>query len=279
MIPTRFNIIMDFQLTDISRTLLMPLWGRAKATRANSRILFDPKAVEIVERLGLNLEAFDRALHPSNEIFAMARTRAIDDLARRFISDHAQATVINLGAGLDTSFYRLDNGLISWFDVDVPQVIELRRKLIPEDERTRCISASLLDADWVQKITPRSSAIFLLAYGVLVYFSAAELRKLFSALASSFPGAEMAFDVQSPMTNFFGNRRVRVAGMGAARFRWGSFSGKRVSQLNPHLEILEEFGIFSRLSENDFPDRDTWRMARMTDRTRAMRIAHAKFVD
>ncbi len=149
----------------------MPLWGWAKATRTNSRILFDSKAVEIVEQLGLNLDEFDRALHPSNEFFATARTRAMDDLARRFVSDHAQATIINLGAGLDTGFYRIDNGLIFWFDVDVPQVIELRRKLIPEDERTRYISASLLDTDWVQEIAPRSQAIFFLAYGVLVYYS------------------------------------------------------------------------------------------------------------
>ncbi len=266
----------DFPLTDTSRTLLMPLWGRAKASRANSPILFDSKAVQIVERLGLDLQDFDRVLHPSNEIFAMARTRALDDLARQYIREHPKATIVNLGSGLDTGFYRVDNGLIQWFDVDVPQVIELRRKLIPEEERTRYISASLLDRDWVREIEPRSQGLFFLACGVLVYFTAPELRELFSMLMDSFPGAEMAFDMQSPLTNFFGNRRLKAAGMGAARFRWSGVSAKPIRKLNPRIEVLEVFGIFSKRSESDFPTREIWRTAKSTDRMRAMTIAHAR---
>jgi O-methyltransferase involved in polyketide biosynthesis len=268
---------LDFQLTGIDRTLLMPLWGRAKATRANSRILFDSKAVEIVERLGLNLEEFDRVLHPSNELFTIARARAMDDLVRRFISDHPKATVINLGAGLDTGFYRIDNGLLQWFDVDLPQVIELRRKLIPELQRNQYVSASLLEPDWVKDITPRSNDLFFLASGVMVYFRQGELRRLFSVLVDSFPGAELAFDVQSRMTNFFGNRRLKAAGMGVARFQWGACSAKPISRLNHGIEVVEEFGIFSKLSGSDYRGQDLWRMARMMDRMHTMTIIHVRF--
>jgi O-methyltransferase involved in polyketide biosynthesis len=267
----------DFQLNNTNRTLLMPLWGRAKATRANSRILVDQKAVEIVERLGLDLANFDRVLHPSNELFAIARTRAIDDLARRFIANHPNATVINLGAGFDTGFYRIDNGSIQWFDLDLPEVIELRKKLIPEAQRNRYISASILETEWIKEIQPQFHDFFFLACGVLAYFRKVEIRKLFSILVDSFPDAEMAFDVQSPMTNFFGNRRLRAAGMGEARFQWGAWSAKPIRSLNQRINVLEEFGIFSKLSESDYADQDAWRMAKMMDRLHTMMIIHVRF--
>jgi O-methyltransferase involved in polyketide biosynthesis len=267
----------DFQLTGIDRTLLMLLWGRAKATRANSRILFDAKAVEIVERLGLNLEDFERVLHPSNELFTIARARTMDDLVRGFVADHPKATVINLGAGLDTGFFRIDNGLLQWFDVDLPQVIELRRKLIPVMQRSRYVSASLLEPDWVNDITPRSSDLFFLASGVMVSLRKEELRRLFSVLVDSFPGAELAFDVQSRLTNFFGNRRLKAAGMGVTRFQWGACSAKPIRRLNHGIEVVEEFGIFSKVSGSDYADRKSWRMARMMDRMHTMTIIHVRF--
>jgi O-methyltransferase involved in polyketide biosynthesis len=267
----------DFQLTGVDRTLLMPLWGRAKATRANSRILRDTKAVELVERLGLNLEDFDRVLHPSNELFTIARARAMDDLVRRFLADRPNGTVINLGAGLDTGFFRIDNGLLQWFDVDLPQVIELRRKLIPEQPRSRYVSGSLLEHDWIEEITPRVNALLFLASGVMVYFRKEELRRLFSVLVDAFPGAGLAFDMQSHLTNWFGNRRLKAAGMGGARFQWGACSARPIKRLHQGIEVVEAFGIFSRLSGSDYPDRDSWRMARMMERIHAMTIIHVRF--
>ncbi len=255
----------------------MPLWGRAKATRANSPILSDAKALQIVGKLGLDLQDFDRVLHPSNELFTIARVRALDDLVRGFLIEHPKATIINLGAGLDTGFFRTDNGLLVWFDVDLPQVIELRRELIPETQRNRYISGSILEPEWVKEVTAESKATFLLASGVMVYFRKAELRKLLSLLLESFPAAELAFDVQSWITNFFGNRRLKTAGMGAARFQWAARSARPIQRLDRRIEIVQQFGTFSKLAESDYPDKGSWRMAKRMNRMRPMTIIHVRF--
>ncbi len=267
---------MDFGLAGVNRTLLMPLWGRAKATRAGSRILSDPQAVAIVERLGIDLSDLDRTLHPSNELFTIARARALDDITRRFLRRHAAATVVNLGAGLDTAFHRVDDGRVAWCDVDLPEVIDLRQRLIPSAERSRCIAASILEPAWVREVTPQPAAILCLACGLLAYLAAADIRKLLAILATAFPGGELAFDVQSPVTNFFGNRRLPASGMGHARFRWGAFSAAAIRGLCPGVEVLECSGIFARLRRGDFADERAWRTARAMDRMRAMSVGHLR---
>ena len=260
-------------LTGVNRTLLMPLWGRAKATRAGSRILSDPTAVAILDRLDLDLRDLDRTLHPSHELFTIARARALDDITRAFVQQHPAATVVNLGAGLDTAFQRVDNGRLTWVDVDLPDVIALRSRLIPPTERARCIAASIVQPGWAPDVR---GPVLCLASGVLAYMSAAEIRRLLDVLAPAFPGGEFAFDVQSPLTNAFGNRRLPGSGMAGARFRWGAFTARAVRRDFPELTILESFGIFAKLAADDFASEHDRRMARSLDRMRAMWIVHAR---
>jgi O-methyltransferase involved in polyketide biosynthesis len=158
---------MEVELTGLNRTLLMPLWGRAKATAAGSRILRDPAAVGLAERLGLWQQGFDRSLHPSNELFTIARARALDDIVREYLSRNPQATVANLGAGLDTGFDRVDNGQVRWLSIDLPEVIELRSRLIPESPRSRCVAASILEDGWLEPVTAGANGLLFLASGVM----------------------------------------------------------------------------------------------------------------
>lgn len=267
---------MQLQLGDESKTLLMPLWGRAKASRAKSPILSDSKAVEIVDALGLSLKDFDEVLHPSNELFTVARARAIDDLVRGYLVHHPRATVVNLGAGLDTGFYRVDNGLLRWFDVDLPHVTTLRLELIGETDRSKSISASITGTDWIDAIGRGLEDVILVASGVLVYLEPSEVVKLFVRIGEDFPGAEFVFDIQSRLTNFFGNRRLRAAGMGTAKFRWGGHSARQIAKRVSGIEILEEFDIFSRVPDGDFPDEASRRMARMMNRMRTFTITHLR---
>jgi hypothetical protein len=89
-------------------------------------------------------------------------------------------------------------------------------------------------------------------------------------------GRAKAFDVQSPLTNLFGNRRPPASGMAGARFRWGAFSAAAVRRSFPDLTILQSFPIFPKLRRDEFASERDWRMARATDRMRAMWIAHAR---
>jgi len=268
----------DFDLSGIPKTLLMPLWGRAKATMAKSPILSDPRAVDLVRSLSVDFERLDKALHPLNDLVTVARERAIDDIIRGFLTATPNATVVNLGAGLDTAFDRVDNGLLRWFDVDLPEVIEVRKRLLREGDRSRCVSASLLDSRWTESIDATSSGVLCFAKGVLVYLTKLDLRRLFGILASAFPECEVAFDLQSWMSAFFGNFALRRAGMGSARFTWGARSARPILRLHAGLNLIEEFGSFAKLGDEAFTNEEQRRTARTMDRLHASTIVHARFV-
>ena len=269
--------MLDFQLSGVPRTLLIPLWSRAKATRANSRVIADPKAVEIVARLGVDFGDLEKGTNPASEFFQVARARALDDLVRAFLARHPRAIIVSLGAGLDTAFFRIDNGLLRWFDVDLPPVIELRKKLIPETDRSRCISGSLLDPEWARAIGSTPERVFLFASGVLIYLSKSELRRLFAILGESFPGGELAFDTQSKFSAMMGNIALRRSGMGSARLRWGVRTAKPIISLNPNLELIDQFVTFSKFAADYFTDERMKRAATVMDLMRTMTIVHVRF--
>ncbi len=258
------------------KTLLIPLWSRAKATRAKSRLISDPKAVDIVERLGANFEELEKGTNPTSEFFQVARARALDDLVRAFLADQPRAAVVCLGAGLDTAFFRIDNGLLRWFDVDLPPVVELRKKLIPETDRSRCISGSLLDPEWAREIGPTPEGVFLFASGVLIYFAKVKLCRLFSILVEAFPGGELAFDTQSKFSAMAGNTALRRSGMGTACLRWGVRTPRPILGLNRNLELVNQFVTFSKFAADYFVDERMRESAKIMDLMRTMTIVHVR---
>lgn len=120
--------------------------GRVRLSREHSSLINDIKAIEIIEKIDLDFSAcgifpFESSL-PSP--FAL-RAKHFDDKTKQYISKYLYASIVNIGTGFDITFYRVDNGLIQWYDLDLSNVIELRKQLIPESNRTRCIAKSLLD--------------------------------------------------------------------------------------------------------------------------------------
>ena len=90
-----------------------------------------------------------------------ARTKQFDDKIKAYIADHPRASVINLGAGLDTTFYRVDNGTIHWYDHDLPAVIDIKRQLLPEPDRVTYIAKSLFDPSWFEDVTYIEDGVFM----------------------------------------------------------------------------------------------------------------------
>jgi len=87
--------------------------------------------------------------------------------------------VVNIGAGLDATFYRVDNGLIHWYDLDLPDVIELRKQFLTETDRTTYIAKSFLDPSWCKCIKQTEDGVFMVAGGLLRYFEEAQVKQFF----------------------------------------------------------------------------------------------------
>lgn len=114
----------------VAETLLIPLYYRAKESRRKNPILNDKVAEGLVDSLEYDYSRFDGA--KLSEVGCVVRGWFFDRAVRRFIGKHADAVVVNVGCGLDTRFQRIGDGKAVFYDMDLPEVIALRRELIPE---------------------------------------------------------------------------------------------------------------------------------------------------
>lgn len=177
-------------LRGVPETLLWPLHNRAAHARGPGALLNDPKAVEIADAIDY---PFERHFGKPSESHALRALR-FDDEVRRFLSAHPDGTVVALGEGLETGFWRVDNGRVRWLAVDLPETIEVRSRWLPETDRHKNLACSALDFRWMDEVD-RSRGVFLMAEGLLMYFEPGDVERLLAACAERFTGSEMMFDV------------------------------------------------------------------------------------
>jgi len=187
---------MKVDFSGISRTSLAPLYVRAKISREHGSLFTDAKAVEIVERIDSDFFSLVKLGTTYFDFIIVARAMQFDNVVKAFIKEHPYASVVNLGAGFDTGFYRVDNGTIHWYDLDLPGVIEVRKQLLPETNRAKCIAKSFFDPSWCQDIN-NENGVFMIAGGLLRYFNETQVRQFFSLLADRLSGSEIVFEAES----------------------------------------------------------------------------------
>jgi len=238
---------MDIQLDGVQKTLLMPLYGRAKLSRVSNDLLVDSKAVEIVDSLDFDFSAIEKNTTYAGHIYYLVRAKIIDDSILDYLENHPQATIINLGSGLDTTFYRIDNKLIRWYDIDLPGVIELRNMLIPETERSKYIKSSIFDMDWIKSIKSSNNILFICT-GVFEYFDKEQVVEFLVSLAENFPGSEIIFNTTSnnKLNSYFVKKNMKKMGMNASPTRMGNIINC-LKRLRDKLTIVEYYSLESKI--------------------------------
>lgn len=238
------NAKLTVSLTGVPETLLIPLYQRAQESQLPDALVKDDKAVEIVRKLDLNTSRFKLQKH---DIVALVlRVREFDRFARDFLTAHPGGVVVHIGCGLDTRFERVDNGRVEWHDLDLPEVIDLRRQLIGgEGGRYHLLPCSVLNPAWIEKVEALRPRPFLfIAEGVLPYFEEEQVRWLVKTLHSTFPGAEMVFDAHTPWVIWGDNLQLKFSKI-SARLQFGLKHGRDVEQWSPGIRMLEEWHYYS----------------------------------
>ncbi|KIF78326.1 methyltransferase [Streptomyces sp. 150FB] len=180
-------------LTGVPQTLLWNLHQRAFAARQPSPVLSDPKAVELVDTAGY---PFDETFGPPSPFLAQGqalRVRSFDTVVRNFLAGHPEGTVVALGEGLETQFWRVDNGRMNWLTVELPETAAVRRRLLPDGPRRRTVARSVLDPAWTEEVDT-SRGVLVTAQGLLMYLRPSEVRRVISTCAEHFPGGSLVFD-------------------------------------------------------------------------------------
>ena len=213
----------------------MPLYARALESRRKRPILEDPKAVEIVDSFDWD---FRRFAQRRTVVGCTLRSAMFDVWVRDFLQRHPEGSVVEIGAGLNTRFERLDNGRIHWYDLDLPDMVELRRNFFPDSERRITLAASVLDPDWIETVRRSPGPYFLVAETVFVYLEEAQVKAALGQIASGFPQVTIAFDTLGRRAVDGGNRDHARRKL-AARFAWACDDPIAIQHWNIGLHLVE----------------------------------------
>jgi O-methyltransferase involved in polyketide biosynthesis len=203
-------------LQSVQATMLVPLWGRAHMSRLYPDVLNDTEAIRIVGNVGesgFNFSAIEKAYGEFGGLSCVVRARHIDARVKAYTEKHPEGTVVNIGAGLDTTFSRVDNGKIRWYNLDLPDAIAYREALIPPSRRSVNIAKSMFDYTWLDDVDVKENeSILLVAGGVFYYFEKAQIKELAQKLIARFPHGELFFDAASILGIRVSNRMMRKSG-------------------------------------------------------------------
>jgi methyltransferase (TIGR00027 family) len=254
------------QFTKEKETMLMTLSGRALQSQWKNPILHDPWAEEAMRHIDYDIsKQLTRVASWSmwkdiGPTIIATRAATFDLLTTRFLADHPDAIVLQVGCGMDSRAFRVDPPAgVQWFDVDYPDVIDLRRQLFPESrmaspqrenrEAYHLIGAPLEDLRWLEEV-PRDRPGLLIAEGVLHYLNETDVKALLNTVVAHFPGGQMIFDICNSM--IVKRAGANVGGTGAT-YKWGLDDPEDIKQLEPKLELIKEFRPSELVAFSRFP--------------------------
>lgn len=232
---------MKVELDGVPETLLWTLWYRAGEARRPDSVIDDPKAVELVEAIDYPFERRFGPAHGPPAQWQALRALAFDEAVRDFLRAHPGGTVVALGEGLETEFWRVDDGAVRWLTVDLPETIALRRALLRPGPRRRTLARSATDHRWMDAVDP-ARGVLVTAQGLLMYLPRDEVHALVAAAAARFPGATLVFDTAPRWFAELARRGLlRTPGYVAPPMPWGMdpLERRRIAAL-PGVRSLRE---------------------------------------
>lgn len=235
------------ELGDAQTTLLIPLLARAVETQKQRGLLKDTKAVEIVESLDYDFSHWNDT--PSL-IGSNMRTLMFDQMVAAFMTQHPQATVVEIGCGLNTRFERLDNGQIHWFDLDLPDVIALRQQFFNDTDRRTMLAASVLDTQWMQQVKQSQGPYFFVSEAAIIYLETTQAEQAIAQIATHFKGASIAFDTTD---SFMVENQAKHDAMrhlsAESWFKWKCDDPQQLTSLAENLTLVESKTFFDADSD------------------------------
>ena len=194
------------EFTEISKTSILTLICRVVGTEKRTIQFYDQKAIELHDLIYASSTKTERqwmtrakrkfrGLSRRSVKTICSRAESLDKIANKFIENNPLGAIISLGSGFDTRFWRVTNGDYRYIELDLPEVMDLKTKLLEEKIDYECLGISVLDTSWIDEVTKKGNENFLIiAEGLFMYLPKDEVIKLIHEIGASFNNSTMVFD-------------------------------------------------------------------------------------
>ncbi len=230
------------KLTNVPETMLISLRARYLETKEKNGIIHDPKSVAILDQIECDFFG-KREVSMGSQKGTAIRTEILDELTLAFLEQNPDGVVVNLGCGLDTRYYRLNNEKVQWFDLDLPQSIALRKNFFSETDNFKFIESSVFDFSWTEQI-PKGKPTLFIAEGLFMYFTKEEIKSVLKTLQKEFENAEIILEAMAPWMAK-SERHPDVKHYNAV-FKWGIKTGKEMEKWGVGVKFINQYFYFDR---------------------------------
>ena len=227
------------KLSGVPETMLQTIYARAKESRGRG-IIHDAKAEEIIEKLDYDFSLADKDTAMRSGV--IARTIVLDKLTKSWLASHPGAVVINIACGLDTRCYRM-SGYAHWYNLDLPETMAVREKLLPESGTISQIAMSAMD-DWggeISELSEQNVPVLIVIEGLTMYLNAKDVQQIFKVISSRFSQATIFVETMNPtIVRHFKEKSIDASN---AKFNWGIKNGKTLAELLSDFRFVEEHSL------------------------------------
>jgi O-methyltransferase involved in polyketide biosynthesis len=218
-------------------TSLIMLYGLALDARTNPTVLGDTTAAQAFDKVDYDFPSLAGKNPALTALAVVTRAKHFDDWTSQFLAQHEEATVLNLGAGLDSRVFRVDHGPgVTWYDVDYPDVVNIRRKIFPGRDNYHLIGSSVTSPDWLAPIRPDLPTL-IIAQGLTMYLQPEDGHALFRRMTDHFAQGVITLDTH----NAFAVRRQNklVNRLFGATLLWAINGPEDLERRNPKLHCTD----------------------------------------
>lgn len=181
----------------VQETLIIPLYAKKMCSALYPNLYNDETAINVINSIDYDFSNLEKKSNSMMQKFGFLEVAARqNDVAfeiNEYLKKYPNAAVVNLGCGLDDTGHKCDNGTCKIYNLDYPDVIQIRNELLPAKDREKNISCDLNDISWFKEIDSENGIIFF-ASGVFYYFLKEEVKKLICAMNDSFSNGILVFD-------------------------------------------------------------------------------------
>lgn len=247
-------------MNDISNTALVTLKCHIQDATNKDAILNDESSLKVYDHLNTMLDdkgkiMLNKSVGNRLAKHTASRAKKYDDYARQFLKENPEAVIVNIGCGLDHRFERIDNGKCTFYDLDLPDLIDIKREIFPETERYRHIGKSVFDFSWMAGMPKQP--VLLLAEGVFMFCYEKDVKSLFQQIHRKMPGTTMVFEVfnskwlagwRKKLVDFKLRRQLKFGK--DATFQFGISDSDEIESWSEAYKLIEEWCYIDDIKPN-----------------------------
>lgn len=232
-------------MNGVPETMIQTLYARAKESKKEKHHIYDDKAIQIVDQMDYDFSKADKDFAMGAGV--IARTILLDRMVDAYVKHYPDATVINIACGMDTRFYRVDNGRIRWYNIDLPETIAVREKFLDEHDRVSMLACSAMDEAWAEKIGALSGRVLVIVEGLTMYLHEEDVKKILTIINDYYKKATVYMEIMSPL--MAKTVKEKSIAQSNAKFTWGAKSGEELCRLVPAFTLIRDRSLVDGMQE------------------------------